>query len=39
MNLEECRARDPVAFLNRITLVSARTGCIVLNPYLELTAV
>jgi peptide/nickel transport system substrate-binding protein len=29
----------PVAFLNSITFVSARTGCVVLNPYLDLTAV
>lgn len=29
----------PVVFLNSITFVSARTGCIVLNPFLDLTAV
>jgi peptide/nickel transport system substrate-binding protein len=29
----------PVAFLNSITFVSTRAGCIVLNPYLDLTAV
>jgi ABC-type transport system substrate-binding protein len=29
----------PVAFLNSIAFVSARAGCIVLNPYLDLTAV
>ena len=29
----------PVAFLNELTLVSARIGCIVLNPLLDLTAV
>ena len=29
----------PVANLNAITFVSARTGCVVLNPYLDLAAV
>jgi peptide/nickel transport system substrate-binding protein len=29
----------PVANLNAITFVSARTGCVVLNPYLDLTGV
>lgn len=29
----------PVAVLNAITFVSARVGCIVLNPFLDLTAV
>ena len=29
----------PVAFLNNFTFVSARVGCIVLNPLLDLTAV
>ena len=29
----------PFAFLNSVTFVSARTGCVVLNPFLDVTAV
>ena len=33
------RADDPVSVANARTFVSARVGCVVLNPFLDLTAV
>ena len=33
------RARDPVRGLQRLAFVSARVGCVVMNPCLDLTAV
>ena len=29
----------PYAYDNALTLVSARTGCVIVNPYLDLAAV